>query len=52
MKLAISNDLRLLVLGHDEHGRPFGQIVKIEFSGIIFGEWIKIAEIQFRDICR
>ena len=36
--LTITDDLAQLILSHDEHGRPFANVVTVECMGIIFRE--------------
>ena len=52
IKSTIGDDLSFEILRYDEHCRPSDQVIKVELSGIIFGERVKVAKIQFAYVGR
>ena len=46
----VPGDLAMLVLGNSKERGPFDQVFKVEPRVIIFGEWIEIGEISFKEI--
>lgn len=48
--LTIACDITVLVLGHGEKRRPFGEVVHVEVNVVVLGESIKICEIHFEQV--
>ncbi len=52
VNLTVGDDLSSEVLSYNEQCRPPDQVIEIELSRIVFGEWVKIAKIQLGNVGR